>query len=131
MDRKTFTILLAVVLIACFFLPYYSGFVGKISGLDIVKGPGDWEKYVLVLIPLAGALLLIGAMNNGNYPGGRGFLSWLPLLAVIFWIICMPLINGAKIGDVFKGIGKGYGVGLWITIVTSFILAFYNPRPRI
>jgi len=130
MDRKTLTIILAVVLIGCFFLPYYN-FMGKISGLDIVKASGgDWEKYILLLIPLSGVLLLIGAMNNDNYPLGRTLLSWLPLLAVLFWIIGMPLINGAAIGDVFKLIGKGYGIGFWITIGASLVLAFYNPRPK-
>ena len=130
MDRKTFTLIMAVVLIGAFFLPYYSLFGGSVSGLDIVKAPGGgWEKYVLVLIPLSGLLLLLGA-TSGNYILGRGLLCCLPLLAVLFWIIIAPLIEGASIGNVFKAIGKGYGVGLWVTIVASLILAFYNPKPK-
>lgn len=129
MDRKTFTIILAVVLIGCFFLPYYSGFIGKISGVDMVKGQGDWQKYIWLLIPLSGALLLIGAIN-GNYVLGRGLLSWLPLLTLLYFLIIYPLIKKVPIGDIFKELGKGYGTGLWITIVASVILAFYNPRPK-
>lgn len=122
MDRKTLTIVLSVALIASFFLAYF----GSASGLDIVKTPSyGWEKYLLLLIPIAGLLLLLGALNKGN---NWGLLSWLPLLAILFWIIAMPLINGVAIGDVFKMIGKGYGVGMWIAIVSSLILAFYNPR---
>jgi len=127
MDKKMFTIILAVVLIACFFLSWTSGIT--VSGLDIVKAPGgNWEKYIPALIPLSGLMLLIGALNKGNYPGGRGIWAWLPLLTLLFWMIGIPMIHGMAIGDVFKSIGKGYGIGLWVTIVASVVLAFYNPR---
>jgi FtsH-binding integral membrane protein len=127
MDKKMLTIVLAVVLIGCFFLAYF----GSASGLDFVKAPGgDWKKYVPALIPLSGIMLLIGAMNNGNYPGGRGIWSWLPLLTILFMVIGLPLIDGAAIGDIFKMLGKGYGIGFWITIVASLVLAFYNPQAK-
>ncbi|NOT51464.1 MAG: hypothetical protein HOP10_09330 [Chitinophagaceae bacterium] len=124
MDKKMFTIILAVVVTASFFLDWGHG----ASAFDIVKGAGPWEKYVLILIPLSGVLLLIGALNNGNYPLGRNTLCWLPLLAVLFWIIGMPLIEGFPIGDVFKSIGKGWGIGHWIAVVGSLVLALYNPK---
>lgn len=124
MDKKMLTIILAVVMIGCFFLDWGGG----ASALDIVKGPGPWEKYVLLAIPVAGALLLIGAVNNGNYPLGRNTLCWLPLLAVLFWIFGMPLIEGAKFGDIFKGLGKHWGIGMWAAVVGSLVLALYNPR---
>ena len=127
MDKKTLTIGLAIALLIAFFLPYYSGFAGKASGFDIVKGPGDWETYVLILIPLSAVLLLVGALN-GNYPLSRNLLCWLPLLTVLFLLILNPLIQGVKFEYIFKAIGKGYGVGLWVTIVTSVVLAFYNPK---
>ena len=126
MDKKTLTIVLSVVLIGCFFL----GYLGPVSGFDIVKMPFGWEKYVLLLIPISGLLLLIGAINNGNYFLSRSLLCWLPLLAVLFWIIGMPLIEGAAIGDVFKGIGDTTGIGLWIALAASIVLAFYNPPAK-
>ena len=128
MDKKMLTIILAVVLIGCFFLSWVSGIT--YSGFDIVKGPGDWEKYIPALIPLSGLMLLIGALNNGNYPGGRGLWAILPLLTLLFWIIGIPLIHGMAFGAVFKTIGKGYGIGLWITIAASLVLAFYNPKAK-
>lgn len=129
MDKKMLTIILAVVLIACFFLPYMSLFGMNVSGFDTVKGPGgDWQKYILLLIPLSGVLLLVGALNNGNYPLGRNLLCWLPFLTILYIIFINPLIKGAAVGDIFKMIGKGYGIGLWGTIVASIVLAFYNPK---
>ena len=121
MDKKILTIVLAIVLIGCFFLAY----LGPASGLDLVKVKMfGWERFVLLLIPLSGVLLLVGALNNGNYPLGRNLLCWLPLLAVIFWIVGMPLINGGDIGAMIKTVG----IGLWITAGASLVLAFYNPK---
>ena len=120
------TIILAVLLIAGYFLAWYAGF----SGFDMVKMKGgDWNKYITLIFPLVGLLLLIGAANNGNYPLGRNLLAWLPLLAVIWLFLLQPvLMDKQSFSAVLKSLGKGWGVGLWITIVTSFILAFYNPR---
>lgn len=125
MDKKTLTIGLAVALIASFFLP----FVGNGTALDVVQGSFlGWEKYVLLLIPLTGLLLLIGALNNGNYPLGRNFLAWLPLVAVLFWVIGVPLVNGVSIGNIFNGFTRNAKVGFWIAAIASLLLAFYKPR---
>lgn len=131
MDRKTLTIILGVVLLGSFFLPYYSfGGRGGISGLDMVTANGgNWQKYLLLLIPLSGLLLLLGELNN-SYVLSRGLLSWLPFLTILYIIIVKPLIDGEAIGDIFKAIGKGYGVGLWMAIVGALVLAFYNPPPK-
>ena len=135
MDRKMLTLILGLALAGCFFLPYFDvGFLGKYSGFNAVfpKGGGGegWERYVWLLIPVAGVLLVFGALSNENYFLGRGFLSWLPLLALIFNLIISRLLHKEAIGDILKTLGKGYDIGLWITIGASLILAFYNPRPR-
>ncbi len=124
MDKRMLTIILAIALIAAFFLDWGGG-----SGLDAVQSKyGDWQKYIPILIPLSGVLLLIGAMNNGNYPLGRNTLAWLPLLTVLFILFIGPLIRGADFGALFKSLGKGWGIGWWITVVVSLVLALYNPR---
>jgi hypothetical protein len=130
MDKKILTVILAIVLIGCFFLPYMSFMGMSASGYDAVfsGGGGDWKKYILLLIPVSGVMLLIGALNNGNYILGRGIWAWLPLLTVIYMIIGQPLIDGEAIGNIFKGLGKGYGIGLWVTIGASLVLAIYNPK---
>ena len=131
MDRKTLTIVLAVALIASFFLPFYS-FGGRgASGLDVVTAKGgDWQKYLLLIFPLCGLLLLLGELNNGNYAVSRSLLVWLPLLTILYMLFIGPLIKGADIGNIFKYFGKGYGTGLWIAIASSVVLAFYNPPAK-
>jgi|SRR5688572_3505992 len=124
MDKRMLTIILAIALIAAFFLDWGGG----VSAFDLVKSPyGNWQKYLPLIIPVAGLLLLIGAVNNGNYPLGRGLLCWLPLLTVLYILIVKPLIDGRAIGDIFKSAGD-WGIGWWITIVASLVLALYNPR---
>ncbi len=127
MDRKMLTIILSVVLIGAFFLDWGGG----VSAFDVIKSKyGDWQKYIILLIPLSGVLLLIGELNNGNYPISRNLLCWLPLLTVIYGLFIAPLIQGFSIGVIFKSLGKGYGIGQWITIAASLVLALYNPKEK-
>jgi len=130
MNRKMLTIVLAVLLIAGFFLPYYS-YAGKegASGLDFVSAKGgEWQKYLFLLFPLSGLLLLIGALNNENYILGRSLLCIIPLLTLLYMMFIGPLIEGVKFDYILKSIGKNYGIGLWITIAASLVAAFYQPR---
>ena len=131
MDKKVFSIILGVAFLASFFLPYIGGGM-DISGLDIIKNAGESREpimtYIWLIFPISGIMLLLGALNNGNYPGGRSLWVWLPLLALIYILIIYPITKGMAIGDVFKGFGKGYGIGLWIALAASVIGVAYNPK---
>lgn len=132
MDKKTLSIILGLALIASFFLPIMKYGSASASGLDIVTAKGTAAdvvmKYIWLVFPISGLMLLLGGLNKGNYPGGRTIWAWLPLLAIIYILIVGPMINGMAIGDVFKGFGKGFGIGLWIALVASVVAAFANPR---
>lgn len=129
MNRKLFTIILAVVLIAGFFLPITSS--GSMSAFDAVQLPSYGTgienmlmKYLWILIPLSGVMLLIGALNNGNYILGRGLWAILPLLALIYLLVRPIIDGGADVMDMIKG----FGVGMWMMLVGSLVLAIYHPK---
>jgi len=123
MNKKMVTIILAIALLAGFFLPYVS-FLGQgASGFDMVKSEGAADKYILVLVPLAAILLVLGAVNNGKYILSRGILAILGLVGVLYLIVNY-MINGGDIGAIIKILGLGY----WISLVAALGLVLYNPK---
>lgn len=123
MNKKILTIILAVVLIAGFFLPYLSMGPFSVSGFEIIKGAGKADKYVLLLPALAGVLLLVGALNKGNYIPSRGILAILALVGALYLIV-RSLIESAPIGELIKMLGIGY----WLTLAAAIVLVVYNPK---
>ena len=129
MNKKMYSIVLGAILLIGFFLPYFSLFGFNMSGLKMATAEGgDWQQYLLFLIPLSGLMLLVGGLNNGNYPLGRGLWTALPLLTILFMVIGSPLIKGREFGEIFESLGKGYGIGLWLTIAASIAALVYNPK---
>lgn len=133
MNRKIVTIILAVLLIGSFFLPMGAG--GNVSAFDLVQGPslgnsieGILMKYLWLAIPLSGLILLIGALNHETYFLGRGIWAFLPLLSLLMLLIGIPMMEGAPIGDLLKVIVKMYGIGVWVALGASLVLAIYWPR---
>lgn len=132
MNRRLLTLILAVLLIASFFLPL--GTHASTSAFDIVKAPGGAGseiegmlfKYGWILIPLSGIMLLIGALNNETYFLGRGLWAFLPLIALLYLIIRPITLLGGRF-DIMDMI-KGFGVGLWVALVASLVLAFVWPK---
>ena len=124
MDRKTFSIVMAIALIVGFFLPIFK--VGG-SAFDIVKSGGDWKNYLWAIIPICGLLLLLGELN-ARYSTNRGLITWLPLLTILLIVVILPLIDKTKMD--FGMMIKAFGIGMWVMLVSSILLAFYNPRPR-
>ena len=131
MNRKIITIVLSLALIASFFLPV--GASGSTSAFDIVKGPSYGSstelmllKYAWILIPVSGLILLIGAINNENYFLGRGLWAILPLLTLLF-LIAWPIVQSDGKLDI-GALVKGFGIGLWVALVSSLLLAFVWPR---
>ncbi|HSU29518.1 MAG TPA: hypothetical protein VLJ68_14120 [Chitinophagaceae bacterium] len=124
MDKKTLTILLGTALIAGFFLPFFKG--GG-SGFDAVFGPlaaKSAEKYIWLLIPISGIVLLLGAINRGNYFMGRGLWAWLPLMTLIFIVVRIFMTTKPQMVDLFKA----FGAGFWICLVAALVLAFADPK---
>jgi len=138
-NKQIATIILALCLIGFFFLPYLSfgGFLTQ-SGFDIVTASGiksnDVEttimKYIFILIPLSGIMLLIGALNNGNYFLGRGIWAFLPLLTLVYFIVRIFMEAGGAGSPPTSEIIKLFGYGFWATLGVSLALAFYWPKQK-
>lgn len=126
MNRKMLTIILAIMLIAGFFLPFGQSFESG-SAFDIVQAPSFGSeveamimKYGWLLIPVSGLALLIGALNKGQYAPSRIFWALLPLLFLLYFVI-RPITDGAQISDIFSLVG----IGFYVMFVASLVLAVY------
>jgi hypothetical protein len=131
MNRKTITIVLAVIIIASFFLPYFNmAGLFKMSGLDIISGggmdgsKGSPDRFLMLLAPLGGVLLLVGALNNEKYIPSRMVLGVLALLGVIYPLIRGVIEGGEGLSQVFKFLG----IGFWLGLVASVAVLVYNPK---
>ena len=139
MDRKTVAIILALALIGCFFLPYLQYGPVTASGFDLLTAPNISGadkgllimKYIWIMIPVAGIMLLIGTLNNGNFFLGRGIWVFLPLLTLLF-VMAMIFRDAKKTGTNISvsELAKNMGIGFWITLGLSLLLALYWPRQK-
>jgi hypothetical protein len=139
MDRKTITIVLALALIGCFFLPYLQYGPVTASGFDLLTAPvisgGEKVllimKYIWIMIPVAGIMLFIGALNNGNYFLGRSIWAFLPLLT-LFFVVAIIFRDAKKTGasTLISDLTANMGTGFWITLGISLVLALYWPKRK-
>ncbi len=118
MSKKLLTIVLGIALIAFFFVPTDTSFYNWVFNMP----GGDWQKYIPLIFPISGLMLLIGAANKDQYFLGRGLWAWLPILAVLYWLIGAPLMNHIPFGDIMSSLGKGYSINMWGTIAASVVL---------
>jgi hypothetical protein len=136
-NNKSVIITLSAILVAAFFMPWVKFFV-SLSAWDMLFGEAGRYldtgfKYIAILIPIAGALIIYGAaFNKENYPLSKQFLFLLPILTLI--VIAVAI--GAKIGDSggrmrdsdVENVIKIFGIGFWLTLIASIILPFLNSQ---
>ncbi len=128
MNRKIITIILAIAIIAGFFLPLSSA--GSGSAFDSVQAAYPVSgveailmKYLWILVPVSGLILLVCALNNEQYVPARFLWAILPFLALAY-IIVRPVTEGMDIGDMVKT----FGIGLWVMLGGALLLAVYHPK---
>ena len=139
MNRKIVTIILSLGLIGCFFLPYLKDIDTVASGFKIVTSPIGPDagrgvivvKYIWLLIPVSSLILLIGALNNGNYFLGRFIWACLPILTILAFLGKI-YIDGKRADAIpsISEVANMIGYGLWITLGLSLILVFYWPKRK-
>lgn len=131
MNKRTITIILALILLGCFFLPWFGDGTDKVSAYDVVFGKGEmadieWpEKFLWLLIPLGSILLLIG---GERFTGG--FAYWLPLMGVlyIFLRIFIEITAHTSAGEAAEQIFSVASWGFWITLVAAVGLVVNKKR---
>lgn len=139
-NDKNIIITVAAALVASFFMPWITMF-GSINAWDIVFGSAGELlntsfRYIAVIIPVSGILIIYGAaFNNGDYPVSRQLLFILPILT----LIVIAIVIGAKISDSggsmrgsdFENLIKIFGIGFWLTLIGSIILPFLGEETSI
>jgi hypothetical protein len=133
MSKKILSIILALILLICFFLPYLTIGSTSTSGFNIVFGKDGLEGisssgrylFVSLLIPIGAVLLLIGAVINDSFTSS-GFVYWMPLAGIIYILVSLYL-GATGNNSEYIAIGEYVGIfsyGLWITLIAAIILPF-------
>lgn len=129
MNKKTITIILSLVLLIAFFLPYVSNGPVKFSCFDIVFGKDGVEGlsshgkflFVTLLIPIGAILILLGVFTKDIF-ANSGFVYWLPLIGIIY-IVIMLYVTGSSALTVSELVGW-LGYGFWVSLAASIMLPF-------
>ena len=129
MNKKIVSIVLGLALIVGFFLPLYSGL--NLSAFDAVKldlPTKGFEqvlmKYIWIIFPLCGLILVIGALNNNKWVPSRMLWAILPLLAILYLVIRPITSDGMDFGTMIKL----FGIGFWVLAISSIVLAVVHPK---
>ncbi len=126
MDKKIITLILSLAILSSFFMPLFEWHSFEMSGLNyILSDHIPPYKYFLILIPFSTSFLFYGALHDENYFFNRKFLSWLPLLTLLFIFIMRYITGNSKSSfsdnsNFFSGIDLGF----WLTLSFSLLLVF-------
>ena len=92
-------------------------------------------RYLAIIIPVSSLMIIYSAaFNNEKYPISKKILFALPLITlVIIGIIIISKIgengNGGEIGNSdLSELIKAFGIGFWLTLISSIILPFKSKR---
>jgi hypothetical protein len=130
MDRKTSTALIAIVLFGSFFMPFFTWQSFELNGFNfILSDHTPAYKYFLSVIPVLALVRILGALMSEHLVYVRKLLSWIPLITLVVIFIAI-YINGNTGGNVFEdgGIFRNTGMGFWLALSLSLLLAFDRPR---
>ncbi len=137
-NNKSIIIIIAVILIAAFFMPWLKYFA-NLSAWDMVLGEASQYidtafKYIALLIPIAGVMIIYAAaFNNENYPISKSILFNLPILTlVIIGIVIGEKVsnNGGRMNSSdFDNLIQIFGIGFWLTLIASILLPMFGKSP--
>lgn len=125
--KSTVRIVLSIVIIVAYFLPWFQLVISE-SAFDIItRSGGDADRtgqmiwYASLLIPVMALLCLIQTLSKKT-PGG--FVRSIPfIITAIFVLLLYVGINKDNNVDA-KGFFSIFGIGMYLTLVASFLLIF-------
>jgi hypothetical protein len=139
MDKKSLTIVLAVILLVAFFLPFISANGYTLSGWNIVfgkngesglfngSGTAARSLFLCLLIPLGALIVLFSAFGTNS--SGENYGRWMPLIGILYLAIMIFVNLTTGIGAFsFGGVIQILGYAFWITLVASLVLLFNRSR---
>ncbi len=127
MSKKNLSVILSIVLIAAFFLPFISFGSYNFSAFDYalgrVEGLEQNSKFLFIsfLIPIGALLILLGSFSNDPF-SNSGLVMWMPLIGTLYLVV-MLYVRGSSDLTVSELIGW-LGYGFWILLAASIILLF-------
>jgi hypothetical protein len=133
MTKQTFTLIMGIVLLGSFFLPYLKFDSTNYSGLGLVLHGSARTRFILLAIPLSALALLAGASGKGKYE--KGLFHWLPIITILvigfIGTTFDPKYSDPTIPRPTNGIWEwfskalqGSSYGFWITTAAAIILLF-------
>jgi tetratricopeptide (TPR) repeat protein len=129
-NNKAIIIALCIALLIGFFTPWLRIFI-NLSAYDMVFGTaGDIInsplRYIVVTIPILSVIIIYSIAQN-EPPSSKPFLFCLPLLVliVISILICYK-IGGDNLNNLNGDIIKVFGIGFWLTLISSIILTIFG-----
>jgi hypothetical protein len=126
MDRKIVTLILSLAILSSFFMPLFEWHSFEMNGLNYILSTHiPSYKYFLILIPFSTSFLFYGTLNEENYLFNRKFLSWIPLLTLLFIFIMRNITGDSESSftdnsNIFSGIYLGF----WLLLSSSVLLVF-------
>jgi hypothetical protein len=126
----------SLLVLAGFFLPWLYRTTGS-TGLGLATHGVKVANYILLIFPICALFILIDSLTNFLPSGAAILFKVLPilLLGTIVVLILMGdkqhAINVSKLNFTnFENLVKNTGIGMWLTVIGSFIMLGHKKYKR-
>ena len=120
-----------LILIAGFFLPFFSKDSGSLFNAVQAEAAADKIVLLWLIFPIAGLFMLLHSLNV--FPGFLAiFFTFFALIALIYWSYIMLNDRTKYFGsDEMFAIIKSLGLGVWATLLGTILLLFHRRHTKV
>ena len=121
----------SILVIAGFFLPFFSNNSGSIYQAVQAEAPADKIVLLWLIFPVAGLFMLLHSLKI--MPGILAiFFSFLAVIAVFYWGYVMLSESEKYFASTDPmTIIKTVGIGIWATLLGTLLLLFHRRHTRV